>query len=208
MINSEETTSAEVEPEAQCWVKPKQVEKIRNACYETSYPHLQQRNDALVAVLYDAGLRVKELCAIDVDHVDFDDGVLNLSPSMQKQYPNGNTPNPARIGLKDENLRTLRSYLQNRWKESKALFPSTHSDRITERSVRNLVKKLAKEAEIKPYTIHGRTEPSDLHPHSLRHSVAYRMVTHEGKQLDDVKRRLRHSSILTTERTYSHFDEV
>lgn len=55
----------------------------------------------------------------------------------------------------------------------------------------------------------GAGEPSDVTPHTLRHSVAYRMLNHEdGNTLYDVRNRLRHSSIQTTEKVYDHFDRV
>lgn len=51
--------------------------------------------------------------------------------------------------------------------------------------------------------------PEDVSPHTLRHSVAYRMSNHEaGNTLYDVTKRLRHATIQTIERVYSHFDRV
>ncbi|GAB3328899.1 hypothetical protein GCM10027355_34580 [Haloplanus salinarum] len=46
-------------------------------------------------------------------------------------------------------------------------------------------------------------------PHALRHSVAYRMLHEEaGHTLYDVRNRLRHRSLQTTERVYDHFKKV
>jgi len=46
-------------------------------------------------------------------------------------------------------------------------------------------------------------------PHALRHSVAYRMLHEEdGNTLYDVRNRLRHRSLQTTERVYDHFKKV
>jgi len=84
-------------------------------------------------------------------------------------------------------VKTLHGYVNNRWKDSDALFTSRSLDRISTRSVRNLVDKLAQEAEIRPYTDSGgRGDPEDVSPHSLRHSVAYRMISRENKRFDAV----------------------
>ncbi len=201
-------TNSEVQSE-QYWIKPEQVDKMRNIVYDCRPTYLQQRDDSIIAVLYHAGLRNIEMCNLNIDDIDFDDGIIVLSADQQKQYPNENEPNIERIQLNPATVRTLRGYVNNRWKDTDALFPSRSSDRISTRSVRNLVNKLAHEAEIEPYAASGgRGEPTDVTPHTLRHSVAYRMIARENKGLDAVKRRLRHSSIRTTEREYSHFDVV
>ena len=45
--------------------------------------------------------------------------------------------------------------------------------------------------------------------HTLRHSVAWRMLrAEEGNTLYDVRNRLRHATIVTTERKYDHFEKV
>lgn len=81
---------------------------------------------------------------------------------------------------------------------------------MTTESVRNVVKRLADEADIRPYLVDGsRGSPSDITPHTLRHSVAYRMLQADmDYTLYDVRNRLRHRSITTTERVYDHIDEV
>jgi hypothetical protein len=64
-------------------------------------------------------------------------------------------------------------------------------------------------AEISPYTYEGRGEPTDVSAHTLRHSVAWRMLRAEdGNTLCDVRNRLRHATIVTTERKYDHFDRI
>ncbi len=202
-------TNSEVQSREQYWLKPEQVDEMRTIIYECRPDYLQARDDALITLMYDAGLRSKELVALDLDDLDLSDRVLTLAPHKQKQYPNNNTPNTTRLKLSSDTVRTLRSYLNGRWKNTDALFPSRSSTRLSRRAVRNIVKKLAQEADVKPYKESGgRGEPDDVSPHSLRHSVAYRMIEREDGSLDAVKRRLRHSSIRTTEREYSHFDVV
>lgn len=182
---------------------------MRNSIVKESRSVLKQRNDTLIQFLYDSGLRVGEAVQVNVEYIDLDEGVLGLPAEVQKDYPNENSPSFTRMGLGEETTRLLDQYLSNRWRDSDALFPSLHSDRMTTEAVRGLVKRAAKAAEVRPYTTTGRGEPTDVTPHTLRHSVAYRMLNHEEENsLYDVRNRLRHQRIETTEQVYDHFDQV
>jgi integrase/recombinase XerD len=178
---------------------------MRSATVANSASYLAARNDALLALLYDTGLRVGELVALDVSMLDLDEGITMLPGKIQKDYPTDRSPQYVEIELQPETVRTLRMYLTSRWKDSNALFPSRQADRMTNESVRNA----AEAAETRPFTVNGRGGPSDVTPHTLRHSVAYRMLNREeGNTLYDVTKRLRHATIQTTEQVYSHFDRV
>ena len=206
---SEMIDSKTQDNKAQVWLKPEQIEEMRNAIVEESADYLASRNDALLAVLADTGLRVAEAAALDVEMLDLSEGIIMLPAGIQKDYPNDNTPEYVEIELASETVRTLRTYLSNRWKDSPALFPSRQSERMTKESVRNVVTKAAESAQVRPYTTGGRGEPSNITPHTYRHSVAYRMLNREeSNTLYDVTKRLRHATIVTTERVYSHFDRV
>ncbi|SEO95996.1 integrase/recombinase XerC [Halogranum amylolyticum] len=197
------------ETKAKVWLKPNQIEKMRNATVRESASYLSARNDAILALLYDSGLRVGELVQLDVAMFDLDEGTLGLPANIQKDYPNENSPTYTRIGLKPETVRVLTSYLNSRWKDPDALLPSRQSDRMTEQSVRNVVEDAAVAADIEPFSVErGRGDASDVSPHTLRHSVAYRMISVEEKDIYAVTRRLRHATIQTTERVYAHFDRV
>ena len=88
------------------------MEQPRGVCLSDAVvPYLQDRNEAIVALLYDAGLRAGELCALDVSHLDFENGTVYLPSATQK-----GSPPPATLELKSETVRLLRRYLRNRWK--------------------------------------------------------------------------------------------
>lgn len=195
---------------AKSWLTPDQVEELRNACYQGGVEYLRQRDEAIITLLYDAGLRVGELVEVDVEDLRESNSVLYLPSHKQKQYPNDNTPAPAQIELSNDTQRILTSYLQNRWKDTNALFPSRQRERITTESIRNLLKRVSRRADVHPYLVEGgRGDPDDVTPHTLRHSVAYRMMNHEeDNTLYDVRNRLRHSSLTTTEEVYDHFKRV
>jgi integrase/recombinase XerC/integrase/recombinase XerD len=201
--------TANSQPRATSWVKPNQVEALRTAVYRCRPDFLQGRDDALLALTYDAGLRVGELVALDVGDLRDDNTTLYLPAAKQKDYPTDESPGPARLGLADDTTRAISSYLASRWKDGPALFPSRSSDRIGEEGVRRMLKVVAEEAGVRPYLVDGgRGEPSDLTPHALRHGVAWRMMNAEdGNSLYDVRNRLRHRSIQTTERVYDHLIE-
>jgi integrase len=174
---------------------------MRDACLSGRFPaYLQDRNEAIVALLYDAGLRAGELCGLDVDHVDLDGGTIYLPTELQK-----GDPPPATLGVERETTRLLQRYLRDRWKDTEALFPSRSSARLTTRSLQRLVKDVAVEAGVEPQLAEGGTGvPEDVTPHTLRHSVAYRIVQVEGRRLEDVQLRLRHATLQTTDEIYSH----
>lgn len=197
--------------QASVWLKPSQIEALRNTCYDESFAeYLQQRNDAIITLLYDTGLRVGELVQIDDEMLRENNEVLYIPAHIQKDYPNENSPSAVTIELNGDTTRTLNSYLTNRWKETTALFPSRKADRISEQGVRYMLHNVAEAADVRPWKVDGsRGDAEDVTPHSLRHSLAYRMLHEEdGNTLYDVRNRLRHRSLQTTERVYDHFQRV
>jgi len=192
------------------WLKPEQVETMRDAAHQGRHG---PRDEAIVTLLYDTGLRRAELSAVDVDMLDLEQGGLRIPAHIQKDYPNDNSPDPATFELDQSGdlrtVRTLRAYLNATGEESGALFGSQKSDRLTGKAINDVVKRVAARGEIGPYTYAGRGDPADVSAHTLRHSVAWRMLRAEdGNTLYDVRNRLRHSTILTTERKYDHFDRI
>lgn len=192
--------------QAKVWLKPEQVEAMRTACYSDSFAdYLQERNEAWFVVAYDTGLRNEETLGVTWEDIDLDAGTLYLRSEVQK----GKNKPPVTMSLADETVRILRKYKGRMFRDSEYLFPSRQSDCMTDRALRNMVEAVAVEAEVKPYLAEGgRGVPEDVSPHTMRHSLAYRMIQVEGKRMEDVMLRLRHSSILTTDQIYSHLQTV
>ena len=196
--------------QAKVWLKPDQIDDLRTAVYRCRPSYLQGRDDAIIALMYDTGLRVGELVALDVDHLRESNTVLYLPGELQKDYPTDHSPTATRMSLAADTTRTLSSFLADRWKDVDALFPSRSSSRITTQGVRYMLETVASEAGVRLFLRDGsRRDPDDITPHALRHSVAYRMMNVEdGNALYDVRNRLRHRSIQTTEQVYDHLIEV
>jgi integrase/recombinase XerC/integrase/recombinase XerD len=183
---------------------------MRTATVANSADYLSARNDAIIALLADTGLRVGELVQITGDMFDSSDGVLRIPGTIQKQYPTEQSPPPRTIEMDADTVRTIQMFQKSAWKDSDYLYPSRQSETMTEQAVRNVIRTAAEDAGVMPYIGHaGRGDPCDVTPHTLRHSLAYRMLEREdGNTLYAVSRRLRHSSIQTTEQIYSHFDRI
>lgn len=196
---------------AQAWLKPEQVDALMDAAYRgDGYAQLRVRNETLVLFLYDTGLRVSEAAAVDVDLLEREDyEAVYLPTDLQKDFPTDDSPSATAIELGGDCARRVRTWLSTRWKDSDALFPSRESERMSAEQIRNVVKQLAERADVRPYLADGgRGTPADVHPHTLRHSVAYRMLRFEEADIYDVQNRLRHKRIQTTIDKYSHFDRV
>lgn len=192
------------------WLKPGQVEAMRDAAHEGRHG---PRDDAIVTMLYDTGLRRGELAHVDLDMVDLDEEELRIPASIQKDYPNENTPSAATFVLDKSGdlrtVRTMRAYLGTLNGQPEAMFPSRKSPRMTPKGLNDVVKRAAERAEVRPYSAAGRGSADDVSAHTLRHSVAWRMLrAEEGNTLYDVRNRLRHATILTTERKYDHFERI
>lgn len=200
---TDQNTKSDVQPRT--WLKPEQVDRMKDACLSGEFPtYLQDRNLAVISLMYDTGLRVSETVALNTSHVELEQRKLRLSGRVQKGDAGAATIELGKWGA--DSTRDLRRYLRDRWKDTEALFPARSSDRLSARSLRRLVGRVAEVADVEPYTKEwDRVGPEHVHPHTLRHSVAYRIIEVEGGRLEDVQRRLRHANRSTTDRIYSHY---
>lgn len=78
------------------------------------------------------------------------------------------------------------------------------SDRVSARSLRLLIERIAVTA-VDPRLANGGTgEPENVSPHPLRQSVAYRIIQEEGGRLGDVQLRVRYANRATIDQIDSH----
>ncbi|GAA2318274.1 tyrosine recombinase XerC [Nonomuraea roseoviolacea subsp. roseoviolacea] len=147
------------------------------------------RDQAMLELLYATGIRVSELCALDVDDVDRDRNVIRVLGKGRKErsVPFGG---PA--------LRALDRWcvhgrpLWIRPHSGPALFLGVRGGRIDAGTVRRAVHGRLRTVEGSP----------DLSPHGLRHSAATHLLE-GGADLRSVQELLGHASLNTTQ-IYTH----
>jgi integrase/recombinase XerC len=153
---------------------------------------LAVRDRALLELLYGAGVRVSELCGLDLDRLELPSRMARVlgKGSKERLVPFGE---PCARAL--ERYLALRPTLRNPRsgaQHASALFLGRWGSRLTPRQVQNLVRR---------YGMLGTGRP-DLHPHALRHSCATHLLD-AGADLRGIQELLGHSSLSTTQR-YTH----
>jgi integrase/recombinase XerC len=155
------------------------------------------RDRAIMEMLYGSGLRVSELCGLDVGHIDLD---ANDAGGGARVHGKGSKERVVPIG--SQAAAALRRYLARRSElsagarskpaDARALFLSARGQRLAARRVQEIVKK---------YGMLGAGR-ADLHPHALRHTFATHLLD-GGADLRAIQKLLGHSSLGTTQR-YTH----
>ncbi|WP_215141648.1 tyrosine-type recombinase/integrase [Exiguobacterium qingdaonense] len=166
---------------------PTEVEQLLEVASMQDDLFLRMRDVAILEVLYGTGIRVAELCGMNLS--SFDD-VLSFVHVTGKGKKERYVP----IGTYASNA--LKNYIEVREdvgsKAENALFLSQKGNRMTTDQIRYVLKRLRKEGGVhKPLT-----------PHSLRHSFATDLLE-RGADLRAVQELLGHESLSTTGR-YTH----
>lgn len=145
------------------------------------------RDRAVIELLYATGVRVSELCAIDVRDLDLDRRTVRVTGKGDKQrvVPFGL---PASRAVAE--WLAVRAELMNA-RSGQAAFLGARGGRIDPRTVRESVHRLT-----------GQAGVTSVSPHALRHSAATH-VLEGGADLRAVQELLGHSSLATTQR-YTH----
>lgn len=186
---------------------------MRDAAYETNSA-TAMRDEAWVVILSDFALRGGEGVQLRRSHFDLENGYLELPADIQKDYPMEDvSPSMATLEIDPyghfNTTRLLKRYFSSDWwqeQDGDYVFPSRQSERMTTETGRNIIQRLAERAGVSPRSNSQEpTTPEDAHPHALRHSLACYMLRDSDTRLVDVRNRLRHRSIRTTERIYDHF---
>jgi tyrosine recombinase XerC len=153
---------------------------------------LGRRNAAILELFYSTGMRLNELIQLNVDDVDFSEGVVKVTGKGSKQriLPVGRRA-----------LQAMRAYLADRrqlvldlkrGKEQASLFLTQKGDRFYPEAVIRMVKSaIGKVSELEKRS-----------PHVIRHSFATHLLN-RGADLRAVKELLGHESLSTTQ-VYTH----
>lgn len=148
------------------------------------------RDRAILELLYAAGIRVGELCGLDLADVDVKRGRARVlgKGSKERIVPFGK---PAAQALRAY-LRTARGALMTEASPSQALFFNRKGRRLGQRDVRAIVTQYASDAA-------PGSRPS---PHTLRHTYATHLLE-GGADLRSVQELLGHADLRTTQ-IYTH----
>lgn len=152
-----------------------------------------QRNKAIIEVLYSCGLRVSELIGLKLSNINFRLSTLKIEGKGNKERIIPLSKN-AKTEIK-QYLKVYRNYLNIEKGHEDTLFLNKKGTELSRVMVFNIIKSLAKRANIK----------KNISPHTFRHSFASHLVN-GGADLRAVQDMLGHESILTTE-IYTHLDE-
>ncbi|MEY3987920.1 MAG: tyrosine recombinase XerC, partial [Actinomycetota bacterium] len=128
-----------------------------------------------------SGLRVSELCSLDIDSIDARNNTVTVMGKGSKER---------RIPVSEPSIGAVKSWVKLRRevvdeeRESVALFLNSRGGRLAPRDVRRIIDERAL---------------TPTHPHALRHTFATHLLDN-GADLRAVQELLGHSDVATTQR--------
>ena len=137
-----------------------------------------ERDRLMIRIIYATGVRVSELCTMNVEDVDFDDQMIKVL---------GKGGKIRMVFVDEETLDEIAYLIGNRL--TGPLFAGQGGNHISTRTVQLIFKKYA---------------PPGITPHKIRHSYASELYR-RSRNLRVVQENLGHASIKTTE-VYLHTD--
>lgn len=159
------------------------VKKLYNYIYEkksNNSSDIIKRDIAIIELLLATGIRVSELCELNISDID--------TKSMKiKIYGKGSKERILTIG-NPFLLKALHEYEDTVSQSRRKYFINSKKEKISDQSVRFMINKYIKEANIK----------QKITPHMFRHSFAT-MLLEQNVDIRYIQKMLGHSSIQTTE---------
>ena len=170
------------------FLDPSEMERLLDAPKGNDLLTLRDR--AILETLYSTGIRVSELCQLDLDDVDFLGEVIRVRGKGKRERlsPIGSYA----VKAINHYLDARRLHPQAKSFDARPLLLNRHGKRLNQRSVRRKLAKYLAEAGLDP----------DISPHTLRHSFATHMLN-RGADLRAVQELLGHRSLSTTQ-IYTH----
>ncbi|MBS1655670.1 MAG: tyrosine-type recombinase/integrase [Bacteroidetes bacterium] len=164
------------------YFKKKEISNEKSYSYKAAV-----RNIAVLELLFSTGARVSEIAELKTDNINLRTGIIIIKGK-------GNKERIIHICNKETNL-VLNQYYSLYQKQITAsgwFLINRFNQRMTDQSIRNMVKKTAKEAAL----------PKVITPHIFRHSFAT-LLLERDVDIKYIQSLLGHSSITTTQ-IYTH----
>jgi integrase/recombinase XerD len=172
----------------------RQIEDILKAAYKSkekianinSYSYFEKNRDiAVLELLFATGIRVSELCTLQISQISKEFNMINVTGKGNKERI---------IPIVNKNVQAaLKQYYKLfSSKITSNFFINRLSNRLSEQSVRFMVRKYANQAKI----------PANITPHVFRHSFAT-LLLEKDVDIRYIQNLLGHSSINTTQ-IYTH----
>ncbi len=153
-----------------------------------------RRNRAIIETLYGCGLRVSELCNLEIGRLDLVNGVALITGKGNKdRMVPMSEPAVEQIAIY---INENRSMLKIKPREENIVFLNIRGHRLTRQMIFIMLRDLAELAGI----------DKTISPHTLRHSFATHLLE-GGANLRAIQQMLGHESIGTTE-IYLHLDNT
>ena len=171
-------------------------QKLLNMTYADDNNENKERDFAIITLFLNCGLRLSELVGINIADIKFDDQKMTVIGKGNKERS---------IYLNKACIDAIKAYLEVRPKEGvkkdkkdsdKALFLSSYRQRISKRTVENIVSRELTRAGL---------DTTKYSTHKLRHTAATLMYKYGEVDIRALQELLGHQSISTTE-IYTHVD--
>lgn len=167
------------------WMSEEEVARLLELPRHSADRHAL-RDSALMELLYSSGLRIQELCQLNVEDLDLWTGMVRVfgKGARERLVPVGHLAQ-----------KTIHSYLERRpasLRRAAPLFLNHRGLRLSDRGARNIITKWVHQA-----ALHQK-----ISPHAFRHSFATHLLD-RGCGLRSVQEMLGHRSLVTTQ-NYTH----
>lgn len=161
-------------------VSPEDVKRLLWAALNSEKN--SERTHALIQVLYSTGARVSEICSINIEDIDFAEGMIRIRGKGNKERL---------LLLTVPAMNAIIEYIKFRPAEG-PLFLNRQNKRLSPLTVQRTVREIADRAGIS----------TSVTPHALRHSFATHMLE-RGADVRVLQELLGHANLATTQ-IYTH----
>ncbi|HEX2253868.1 MAG TPA: tyrosine recombinase XerC [Thermoanaerobaculia bacterium] len=177
-------------------LRPGEVERLlEDAPAGDGEAALEERDTAMLELLYASGLRVGELVSLDWRDLDLSARVLRVmgKGSKERMVPFGRQAAAALTGWLAA-WEEVRARAEDADPDAEPVFLNHRGGRLSARSVRRILDRRVAAAGL----------PPGVHPHTMRHTFATHLLE-GGADLRAIQELLGHSSLATTQR-YTHVE--